>query len=64
MVLNDIDDDLFTIGEMRRADDILREVYKKAGAESSYQCNFHPGEHKFDRKMQGEAFGWFDRWLK
>jgi len=63
MVLNDIDDGLFTLPEMRRADDILRGVYEKAGAADRYACNFHPGPHKLDLKMQGEAFEWFDRWL-
>ncbi len=32
LVQNDEDDQLFTIGEMRRADRILGEVYAKAGA--------------------------------
>ncbi len=64
MVLNDEDDSLFTLPEMRRADDILREVYQKAGAGDRYICTFHPGPHKFDLKMQAEAFDWFDRWLK
>jgi hypothetical protein len=49
---------------MHRADDILREVYAKAGAEDRYACTFHPGPHKFDLPMQAEAFAWFDRWLK
>jgi len=64
MVLNDWQDNLFLPREMIRADRILRAVYKKAGAPEKYRCNFHPGPHKFDRKMQGEAFGWFDRWLR
>ncbi|UCC67013.1 MAG: acetylxylan esterase [Armatimonadota bacterium] len=63
MVLNDAEDDLFTLPEMQRADDILREVYQKAHAPDQYLCNFHPGPHKFDLKMQGEAFDWFDRSL-
>jgi hypothetical protein len=63
MVLNDTEDTLFTLPEMRRADDILREVYEKAGAKERYVCNFHPGPHKFDLRMQEEAFDWFDRWL-
>ncbi len=25
---------------------------------------FYEGEHKFDVKMQLDAFDWFDRWLK
>jgi dienelactone hydrolase len=64
LVQNDIEDQLFTIGEMRRADRILSEVYAKAGANDRYKCSFYPGPHKFDRPMQDEAFAWFDRWLK
>jgi len=63
MVLNDEDDGLFTLPEMRRADGILREVYEKAGAADRYRCSFYPGPHKFDAAMQEEAFAWFDRWL-
>jgi dienelactone hydrolase len=64
MVLNDIHDNLFSLAEMKRADRILGEVYAKAGARERYRCAFHPGPHKFDLAMQGEAFAWFDQWLK
>jgi dienelactone hydrolase len=64
LVLNDEGDDLYTMPEMQRADTILNEVYKKAGGVDHYKCSFHPGPHKFDKKMQNEAFDWFDKWLK
>jgi len=64
MVLNDNDDDLFTLDGMKQADKILAEVFAKAGAPERYQGSFYPGEHKFDLDMQAEAFAWFDRWLK
>lgn len=63
LVLNDREDQLFTVPEMERADRILAEVYAKAGAPESYRCTVYPGPHKFDRPMQEEAFAWFDRWL-
>ena len=63
LVLNDEDDDLYTMPEMQRADRILNEVYEKAGRADHYKCSFHPGPHKFDKKMQDEAFDWFDKWL-
>jgi len=63
MVLNDEEDSLFTLPEMRRADGILGEVYEKAGAADRYRCSFYPGPHKLDAAMQDEAFAWFDRWL-
>jgi len=64
MILNDSDDDLYTLPEMNAANRILQEVYKKAGAQDKYRCSFYPGEHKFDAEMQNEAFDWFDKWLK
>jgi dienelactone hydrolase len=64
LVLNNNEDPLFTLPEMQRADEILREVYEKAGAADRYSCSFYPGVHKFDLEMQAEAFDWFDRWLK
>ena len=64
LVLNDIEDDLFTLPEMERADTILGEVYAKANASAAYRCSFYPGPHKFDQAMQAEAFAWLDQWLK
>ena len=64
LVLNNRQDALFTMPEMERADRILTEVYKKAGASDRYRTTFYDGPHKFDREMQKEAFAWFDRWLK
>jgi dienelactone hydrolase len=64
LVLNNRQDQLFTMPEMERADRILTEVYHKAGAPGRYRAMFFDGPHKFDREMQKEAFTWFDRWLK
>ncbi|MBM3728197.1 MAG: hypothetical protein FJW40_22570 [Acidobacteria bacterium] len=64
LVLNNRQDQLFTMPEMERADRILAEVYRKAKASDRYKANFHDGPHKFDRAMQAEAFAWFDKWLK
>jgi dienelactone hydrolase len=64
MVLNDSEDDLYTLPEMNKADRILHEIYKKANAAERFKCSYYPGGHKFDSDMQTEAFDWFDRWLK
>lgn len=64
LVQYDEEDSLFTLPEMRRADEILQGVYAKAGADDCYRGTFYPGPHKFDVPMQTEAFEWFDRWLK
>jgi len=63
LVLNDENDWLYTLPEMKKADKILREIYKKVNAEDHYKCSYYPGPHKFDKKMQAEAFDWFDKWL-
>jgi len=63
MVLNNREDQLFTVPEMERADGILSDIYKKADAQDQYRCNFYSGPHKFDLEMQADAFEWFDRWL-
>ncbi len=64
LVQNDNEDALYTLAEMKNADTILTDVYKKAGMPERYKCSFYPGPHKFDLPMQKEAFAWFDRWLK
>jgi hypothetical protein len=63
LVLNDEDDGLYTLPEMKRADKILNEIYTKANAGDRYKCSYYPGIHKFDKNMQEEAFNWFDKWL-
>lgn len=64
MVLNNREDQLFTLPEMERADRMLGDVYRKAGAADKYSAKFYTGPHKFDREMQSDAFAWLDRWLK
>jgi hypothetical protein len=64
MVLNDNEDQLYTLEEMKRADKIIGEVFQKAGAADRYKCSYYPGPHKFDKAMQTEAFAWYDKWLK
>ena len=64
LVLNNSEDDLYTLPQMIAADRILQDVFKKANAADQYKCSFYSGGHKFDSKMQSEAFDWFDLWLK
>jgi dienelactone hydrolase len=64
LVQSDNHDQLFTLPEMQRADQMLAQVYHKAKAPDRYRGTFYPGPHKFDRLMQKEAFDWFDQWLK
>ena len=64
MTMNNNEDELYTLPEMKKASNILREVFAKANASDRYEGRFYPGEHKFDKQMQLDAFAWFDRWLK
>ena len=63
MVLNDSNDELYTLPEMKKAESILAEVFLKANAADHFKCSYYPGPHKFDGKMQAEAFEWLERWL-
>lgn len=64
MVLNCTDDALYTLSEMKRADAMMADVFKRARASDQYRCNFYPGGHRFDKGMQKDAFDWFDQALK
>lgn len=55
---------LFSLLEMQRADNILAELFEKAGAGNRYSGRFYSGQHKFDLEMQRDAFDWFDQWLQ
>jgi dienelactone hydrolase len=56
-------DELYTLPEMKKADEILATVYSKAGHPERYSGKFYDGGHKFDMQMQTDAFDWFDSWL-
>lgn len=75
LVLQTTDDPLYTLDEARRAESILTAVYQKAQALTAgrdpsesrrpadiagFQMSFYPGPHMFNRRMQEEAFDWFD----
>ncbi|WP_192579178.1 dienelactone hydrolase family protein [Dyadobacter aurulentus] len=63
LVQNNNQDQLYTLPEMKKADQILTEVYKKAKAPEKYAAKFYDGPHKFDAEMQKDAFEWFGKWL-
>jgi len=56
-------DPLFHREESLRAAAKLEEIYREAGAEEKLRVSRYPGEHRFSRDMQAEAFAWMDRWL-
>jgi hypothetical protein len=49
---------------MQRAESILAETFRRAGAADRFRTIYYDGGHKFDRAMQADAFTWFDRFLK
>jgi dienelactone hydrolase len=63
MVQSNNQDELYTLPEMKKADDILAAVFSKAGHPERYSGKFYDGGHKFDIQMQTDAFNWFDTWL-
>ena len=64
LVQNTQEDPLFTRPEMAAAMAQLARVYAASGQSGNYRGSWYPGHHQFNRAMQAEAFGWFDRWLK
>ena len=64
MVLNSRQDQLYTMPEMQRADEMIAETFKRAKAADRYRSGYYEGGHKFDLEMQKDAFEWFDRFLK
>lgn len=64
MVLATDQDPLFDLDEVKRAFNILEQIYAKAGSPLSFSRAIHPGPHQFDRAMQAQAFEWLDRHLK
>lgn len=63
LVLHNESDHLFSLPEMKAADQIMREVYHKAGAADKFRASYYPGGHKFDQDMQKEAFEYFHQYL-
>jgi dienelactone hydrolase len=57
------EDQLWTLAGQEQADVKLAAVYSRLGAPDRYTGLFYPGPHKFDKKMQNDAFEWLDRWL-
>lgn len=58
MILYNNQDGLFTLDSQQSADRKISEIYSKMGHRENYVGNFYEGRHKFDVKMQGDAFDW------
>lgn len=57
-------DRLFPPEGMKESVDKIAAIYKKAGVKNGFEGRFYDEPHRFTRKMQDEAFAWFDRHLK
>jgi dienelactone hydrolase len=64
MVLNSRQDPLYTLSEMRRAEAMMSDTFRRANAADRLRTNYYEGGHKFDLEMQKDAFDWFDRFLR
>ncbi len=63
LVLSCIDDELYTISEVKEAERTLRAIYEKAGCSNNFDYIYHSGPHRFSVEMQQNAFDWLQRWL-
>jgi predicted esterase len=63
LVLSCIDDELYTISEVKKAEHTLRAIYEKAGCSNNFDYIYHSGPHRFSLEMQQNAFDWLQRWL-
>jgi dienelactone hydrolase len=63
MVQYNREDQLWTLKGQELADAKLAAIYHKLQEPDRYAGRFYPGPHKFDVKMQNDAFAWLDRWL-
>ena len=63
LVISCRDDALFTLEQVKRAENILKATYAKAGKPDAFSYSYHAGDHRFDTAMQEEAFAWLQRWL-
>ncbi len=57
-------DGLYPLEGMKESLSKIAAIYKKAGAESSFEGRFYDHPHIFTMKMQDDAFAWLDRYLK
>ncbi len=63
MVINCRQDRLFPPEGMRQAEDKLRAVYRKMGAEDRFECRTYDVPHSLNRRMQNDAIDWLRRSL-
>jgi len=64
MVINCLQDSLFTFEGMRDAEKKLAAIYDKMGARDQFLCRYYDVPHSLNIQMQDDAIDWLSRWLK
>ncbi|MCC5929708.1 MAG: dienelactone hydrolase family protein [Cyclobacteriaceae bacterium] len=64
MVINCIQDNLYTMAGMQSAVDKLDTIYKKLNASDRFQVKWYDVPHSFNVEMQDDAMDWLEHWLK
>jgi dienelactone hydrolase len=63
MVLQCSQDQLFPLTGMKESIEKIATVYERAGVKDKFVGRFYEVPHRFSRKMQDDAFVWFDQRL-
>ncbi len=64
MVLNCLQDSLFTQEGEQAAEKHLKAIYEKMGSPDNFKCGYYDVPHCLNVEMQEDAFEWLDRGLK
>ncbi len=64
MVINCLQDRLFTLEGMQDAEKTLASIYEKMGARDQFLCRYYDVPHSLNIEMQDDAIDWLSRWLK
>ncbi len=63
MVINCLQDSLFTLEGMQAAEKHLATIYGNLEARDDFKCNYYDVHHSLNVEMQEDAFEWLDRGL-
>ena len=64
MVINCLQDRLFTLEGMRAAEEKLENIYQKMNAADRFQCRYYDVPHSLNVEMQDDAIDWLSQWLQ
>jgi dienelactone hydrolase len=63
MVQQCVQDGLFHMEGMEKAEKKIREVYTSIHFEKKFKCSYYDVPHQFNVEMQEDAFAWIDQWF-